>query len=187
MSIKEKWVNFYYNISTGTKKVRTLLAPVGLIVFGTFVFFFVLAALSVDNLLNLPNLNFSGWNIIIAIIFLIFGLTYVVWSNIHFLKVKGTPVPFNPPPKLVITGPYAYTRNPMLTGLFSVLIGIGFWIGSFSLILIFTPLFILLNYLELKKIEEPELEKRLGEAYIAYKKRTPMFIPGLHWIIKVKR
>lgn len=187
MSIKEKWISLYYDISTGTKKVRTLLTPLGIIFFGTFIFLFVLGALYLDNLLNLPKLNLNTWNIIIATIFLIFGTIYILWSNIYFLKVKGTPVPFNPPPKLVITGPYAYTRNPMLTGVFSVLFGIGFWMGSFSLVLIFTPLFILVNTLELKKIEEPELEKRLGEDYIDYKKRTPMFIPGLHWIIKAKR
>ena len=64
--------------------------------------------------------------------------------------------------------------------------GIGFWISSFSLIVIFTPLFILANYLELKLIEEPELEKRLGEKYVEYKKRTPMFIPGLNYLFKVK-
>ncbi|NQU86510.1 MAG: isoprenylcysteine carboxylmethyltransferase family protein, partial [Mariniphaga sp.] len=91
------------------------------------------------------------------------------------------------PPKLVCTGPYAYTRNPMLTGIFFLMFGIGFWIGSFSLILIFTPLFILANILELKKIEEPELEKRLGKEYLEYKQRTPMFIPGLHKVLKVKR
>jgi protein-S-isoprenylcysteine O-methyltransferase Ste14 len=33
--------------------------------------------------------------------------------------------------------------------------------------------------LEIKAIEEPELEKRLGKEYLEYKKRTPMFIPGL--------
>jgi protein-S-isoprenylcysteine O-methyltransferase Ste14 len=32
-------------------------------------------------------------------------------------------------------------------------------------------------YIELKAIEEPELEMRLGEAYREYKKRVPMFFP----------
>jgi len=33
--------------------------------------------------------------------------------------------------------------------------------------------------LELKAIEEPELEKRLGKKYLEYKKKMPMFIPWL--------
>jgi len=184
MSIKKSWINFLYNISTGTKNVRNLLTPFGVVVFGTFIFLFVIAAVYIDNTLNLPGLNLNIWNIVISTLLLIFGLFCVIWSIIHFLKVKGTPVPVNPPPKLVCTGPYAYTRNPMLTGVFFLMFGIGFWIGSLSLILIFTPLFILANTLELKQIEEPELEKRLGEEYLEYKKRTPMFIPGLHYILK---
>ena len=179
MSIQKNWINFLYNSATGSKKLRTLLTPVGLLIFGTFVSVFVLAAIYCDNILSLPKLSLGIWSEIVSVLFSLFGLFYIIWSITHFLKVKGTPVTLNPPPKLVCVGPYAYTRNPMLTGVFSLFFGIGFWIGSLSLILIFTPIFILLNTLELKIIEEPELEKRLGEEYMIYKKRTPMFIPRI--------
>lgn len=46
-------------------------------------------------------------------------------------------------------------------------------------VLVFVPLFILVNDWELKAIEEPELLKRLGDEYAEYRRRTPMFIPGL--------
>ena len=107
------------------------------------------------------------------------GIAFTAWSGFHFLKVKGTPVPFNPPPEVVSTGPYRYARNPMLTGVFLFLFGLGFGFDSFSLALFFTPLFILINVWELKEIEEPELVKRFGDTYIEYQRRTPMFIPGL--------
>jgi protein-S-isoprenylcysteine O-methyltransferase Ste14 len=84
----------------------------------------------------------------------------------------------NPPPELVTSGPYAYVRNPMLAGVFALLFGFGIFLGSVSLLFVFTPLFILLNVWELKNIEEPELVKRLGEKYVEYRKRTPMFLPG---------
>jgi protein-S-isoprenylcysteine O-methyltransferase Ste14 len=103
----------------------------------------------------------------------------MVWSILHFVKIKGTPVPFNPPPKLVNAGPYAYVRNPMLSGVFILMFGFGILFNSISLVFIFTPLFILFNYVELKAIEETELEKRLGKKYLKYKKRVPMFIPKL--------
>jgi len=67
----------------------------------------------------------------------------------------------------------------MLTGVFIMLFGLGAMFGSVSLVFIFTPLFILVNVMELKAIEEPELGKRLGEEYLEYKKRTPMFVPDL--------
>lgn len=101
----------------------------------------------------------------------------MLWSILHFVKVKGTPVPFNPPPKLVNTGPYSYVRNPMLCGVFVLLFGFGILFNSISLVFIFSPFFILLNFIELKAIEEPELEKRLGKDYSEYKKRVPMFFP----------
>ena len=43
------------------------------------------------------------------------------------------------------------------------------------------------NTIELKIIEEPELEKRLGKEYLEYKKRTPMFIPHLSKMLNFKR
>ena len=67
----------------------------------------------------------------------------------------------------------------MLTGVFFLLFGIGFAINSLSLVVFFTPLYILANLWEIKEIEEPELVKRIGEEYVAYKRRTPMFIPGM--------
>ncbi len=84
-------------------------------------------------------------------------------------------MPLSPPTKLIVTGPYAYSRNPMLSGLFLILFGIGFLFQSLSLIVIFTPLFILITFLEFKMIEEPELEKRFGEAYVKYKGEVSMF------------
>ena len=63
-------------------------------------------------------------------------------------------------------------------GVFALLFGFGVLFGSASLLVVFTPLFIFINVWELKAIEEPELLKRLGEDYIEYRKRTPMFFPG---------
>jgi len=78
---------------------------------------------------------------------------------------------------LVENGPYAVTRNPMLTGMFFVLFGIGALLGSVCLTFLFTPGFILLMTFEVKYIEEPELEKRLGAPYVEYRRRVPMFFP----------
>ena len=66
----------------------------------------------------------------------------------------------------------------MLTGVFLFLFGMGFWVNSFSLVFFFAPLYVLINVWELKKIEEPELIRRLGAEYVEYRAQTPMFIPG---------
>jgi protein-S-isoprenylcysteine O-methyltransferase Ste14 len=65
----------------------------------------------------------------------------------------------------------------MLTGVFSVLFAIGLLLDSIMVSLVFTPLFIALNVIELKCIEEPELDRRLGQPYTEYRQRVPMFFP----------
>jgi protein-S-isoprenylcysteine O-methyltransferase Ste14 len=146
--------------------------------FGGFVALFVLAALQLDRWLSLPGLLPQSARLPISIPVMVVGIAITAWSGYHFLKVRGTPVPFNPPPELVSSGPYRFARNPMLTGVFIFLFGLGFWFDSLSLVFVFTPLFILFNVWELKQIEEPELVRRLGDEYIEYQRRTPMFVPG---------
>ena len=177
MAFRKHWINFLHRAATGTKKTRALLTPLGLTIFGLFTALFVIAAIFVDRMLELPPLLPENARLPVSIPMIAVGLAVTAWSAFHFLKVRGTPVPFNPPPKVVRTGPYRYARNPMLIGVFLFLFGMGFIVNSVSLVCFFTPLYMLINVWELKKIEEPELIKRLGTEYIEYRSHTPMFIP----------
>ncbi|MFH1825001.1 MAG: isoprenylcysteine carboxylmethyltransferase family protein [Candidatus Firestonebacteria bacterium] len=177
MKLHKKLIDIFYKSATGSRRVRTLLTPIGAFFFFTFIMLVVVISLYVDKFLKFPKVLPALLNVFVSGPISAIGLFLILWSNYHFIKVRGTPVPFNPPPKLVTTGPYAYIRNPMLSGVFILLFGVGILFNSVSLIFIFTPLFILVNILELKTVEEPELEKRLGKEYSEYKKRTHMFIP----------
>ena len=137
-----------------------------------------------DRLIGVINILPRPWNLNLSLPIFTLALFLIGWSVQSFLKSKGTPVPFNPPPKLVTTGPYAYTRNPMLTGVFFLLFGFGIFLGSISLLTVYTPLFIWINFWELKSIEEPEIERRLGQDYIEYRKKTPMFFPRIGIMFK---
>jgi protein-S-isoprenylcysteine O-methyltransferase Ste14 len=179
MTVRERWIDLLHRAATGTRRSRTLLTPIGIVIFGAFTALFVVAAVAVDRLLSLPGLLPDGARLPVSVPVMAVGIALTAWSGIHFLRVKGTPVPFNPPPTVVDTGPYRYARNPMLTGVFLFLFGLGFGIDSFSLVCLFTPLFILFNVWELKNIEEPELVQRLGDEYVEYRRQTPMFLPRL--------
>lgn len=187
MTLKTKWIDILYNVATGSRPVRNFFTPIGAIFYGLLIFVFVIMALYLDRLLGLPDIFTGKLNIILSLPIFFVAFILIGWSVQNFLKVKGTPVPFNPPPQLVTTGPYAYTRNPMLTGVFALLFGIGVLLGSTSLLVIFTPIFILINVWELKAIEEPELLKRLGQDYSEYRKSTPMFFPGTEKIFKRRK
>lgn len=185
MGFRQSWINILHNAATGTKKTRSILTPIGVIIFGVFTTIFVVAAIFVDRLLNFPRILPKGFIIPLSVPVITAGVAITAWSAFHFLKVRGTPVPFNPPPLLVKTGPYRYVRNPMLTGVFLFLIGLGFCVNSVSLVVFFTPLYVLINVWELKVVEEPELMTRLGDEYIEYRRQTPMFLPRLKTRVKL--
>jgi protein-S-isoprenylcysteine O-methyltransferase Ste14 len=187
MTLRTKWIDFLYNSATGTRKFRNFFTLIGAFFYALVMFSFIVIALQVDLLLGINNIFPKPLSVIFALLIFSFALFLIGWSVLNFLRVKGTPVPFNPPPQLVTTGPYAYMRNPMLTGIFALLFGFGVFFGSISLLVVFTPLFIFINVWELKAIEEPELMKRLGEDYIEYQKRTPMFFPGFEIIFMRKK
>lgn len=177
MSLVGGWTNLIYKVATGNWKVRLAVAPIVGASYIALIITFVVLSWAVDRWLSLPKALSYPASQIIGCCLIALGFFLMVLSVAHFLRVRGTPVPFSPPPKLVATGPYRFVRNPMLTGIFMQLFGIGIALGSLSLICIFTPLFIIINGWELKKVEEPELVRRLGDAYVEYKKQVPMFFP----------
>jgi len=166
----------FYKIATGSRRLRLILTPVGLVVFFGLLLLVIFGSLYMDRALGFPKLLSSPFGTFIGVVLLSSGLVYWVWCVVWFSKGKGTPVPFNPPRELVTAGPYAWSRNPMLTGVFVFLFGTGFLLHSVSMVFIWIPAFIIFNVLELMLVEEPELERRFGESYIEYKRRVPMFI-----------
>jgi protein-S-isoprenylcysteine O-methyltransferase Ste14 len=140
---------------------------------------FIVSALFTDNWLNLPRLSYFPWTLIISIVLFVPGFILYFWTIGIFTGLRGTAVPINPPQELITTGPYACSRNPMMLGIFLMLFGAGFFIGSLALTMIFTPLFILLMSVYAKLVEEKELELRFGQSYRDYKKRVPMYLPLL--------
>ncbi len=184
MTLKTKWIDLIYNLATSSKKTRNFFTPLGVFLFAFLVISFIIIAVQVDKFLGFGDILPLFLSLILSPLFFVVAIILIGWSVLTFLRAKGTPVPLNPPPRLVTTGPYAHVRNPMLTGVFSLLFGIGALLGSGSLLFIITPIFILINVWELKAIEEPELVKRLGQEYVEYRKKTPMFFPNLKRIFK---
>lgn len=177
MGFRERLINLFNRVATGTKKTRAILTPIGIIFFSMLITSILLSAVIVDKLLHLPRFLHESARLPLSMPLMLTGIAVTAWSVLHFLKARGTPVPFNPPVHVVETGPYRYSRNPMLTGVFIFLFGAGLWLNSISLVFFFTPLFIICIVWGVKHIEEPELIKRLGNEYIEYRSRTPMFLP----------
>lgn len=170
-------LDLFHSVATGSKRRRNLLTPVGLAIFGLTLLVVVMGGLLTDRALKLPELLPGTLSLVIGLLLLIPGSLLCGWCVVRFKKARGTPVPFNPPKELIVTGPYVWMRNPMVTGVFISLFGLGFILHSMSIVLIWTPIYILVHVIELKKVEEPELARRFGSAYDEYRRRVPMFIP----------
>ena len=121
----------------------------------------------------------------IFVILFIIGLIFTIWSNIDLFKIgEGGPtdifyIEISPrSKKLVISGPYRFTRNPMAFGINSIYFGISFFVNSLAS-LILCSIFLLVVILYLKQTEERRLLKDFGDEYRDYKKRVSMLIPFL--------
>jgi len=91
---------------------------------------------------------------------------------------EGTPAPWNPPEKLVITGPYRIVRNPMITGAILILLGESVLFNSW-LVFLWTTVFLAGKMIYLPLVEEKGLAERFGEPYLAYRDQVPRWIPRL--------
>lgn len=170
---------FVYRVATKPDSRRVLWSVAGALFWYGAVAIMVILAPWLDKtwglILSIP----LPVRLSIGIVLLVIGIPMVFWTITKFLRTKGTPIPFNPPPKLVVNGLYRVVRNPMHLGWTVTLIGLALLMQSFTLLVIFIPLFILGHVVYLKSIEEKELEKKFGQAYLDYRRRVPMFIPRL--------
>jgi protein-S-isoprenylcysteine O-methyltransferase Ste14 len=142
---------------------RTLLQVV------VFWFFFLAvlpAAIGVAaRAAELPSFGGSeaaGWAIFAL------GSVLGLWSAWSMASVgRGTPLPLDPPHRLVIAGPYAFVRNPMaIAGLAQ---GLAVAIGAGSWALVAYVLFGALAWqFAIRPQEERELAERFGPAYREY-------------------
>ena len=169
--------DLFHRIATGPKRRRTLLTPVGLLVFASSLVIVIVGGLATDRALALPALVPRALSLAFGGPVLVAGALLCGWCVARFWQARGTPVPLNPPTELIESGPYAWVRNPMVTGVFGALFGLGLLLQSTGIALIWTPAYVLVHWVELKRVEEPELTRRFGETYVEYKKRVPMFVP----------
>ena len=105
------------------------------------------------------------------------GVGTIGWTVSLFAGVgKGTLAPWDPPRRLVVRGPYRHVRNPMISGVLTVLLGEAALFGSVA-VLIWAGVVFSINAVYFVAVEEPDLRQRFGAEYDAYAARVPRWIP----------
>jgi protein-S-isoprenylcysteine O-methyltransferase Ste14 len=108
-----------------------------------------------------------------------FGLAIATWCAVEFaLRGLGTPAPFDPPKRLVVTGLYRFVRNPMYVGLGIALIGEAWLTGRIEIIYEMLVLLVAVTVFVLFQ-EEPALRRTFGDDYVDYCRNVGRWIPRL--------
>jgi len=96
------------------------------------------------------------------------GLAIRAWASGHIRKASV----------LAVSGPYAFTRNPLYVGTF--LLGVGFTAASgvWWLAIVFAALFIGI-YLPVMRVEAEDIRRIFGEDFNEYERAVPLFVPRL--------
>ncbi|MDZ7780928.1 MAG: isoprenylcysteine carboxylmethyltransferase family protein [Gemmatimonadota bacterium] len=80
--------------------------------------------------------------------------------------------------ELTITGPYAFTRNPLYVGSFFIGLGVtvagGHWIWPALFVVFYVGV-----YAKTMAVEAARLTELFGERYRAYARRVPAFLPRI--------
>jgi len=107
------------------------------------------------------------------------GFLLFVASLSRFAKEgRGTLAPWDPPRHLVITGPYRFVRNPMISGVMFMLAGEACVLLSMPHAM-WALIFCVTTLLYVPVVEERALQARFGPSYREYARHVPRFIPRL--------
>ena len=108
---------------------------------------------------------------------LLVGLTLFASSLRRFADDgEGTLAPWDPPRALVISGPYRYVRNPMISGVLFALFGEALILASRSH-LSWALTFLVVNLIYIPLLEEPQLRRRFGASYTEYCRHVHRLVP----------
>ena len=107
---------------------------------------------------------------------LLAGLTLLVLCMVQFGRHDGTPMPIDPPKRLVVRGPYRWVRNPMYVALATILLG-QFLLHPHRGLVLYALAAMLAVALFVRLYEEPTLRRRFGAEYEDYVARVPRWWP----------
>tara|TARA_Y100000766_G_scaffold202491_1_gene174518 strand:+ start:131 stop:574 length:444 start_codon:yes stop_codon:yes gene_type:complete len=114
---------------------------------------------------------------LVSILILLIGILILIFPVSKFIKSKTTidPIKFKKVNKLVTSGIYKYSRNPMYLGL--LLIVISSSILYLNIYSVMTPIFFYywINRFQIKR-EEIFLTEKFGKEYVLYMTRTRRWI-----------
>jgi len=105
------------------------------------------------------------------------GLLFTVWARVHLGTNWSGTVTLKRGHELITSGPYAFVRHPIYTGLLLAFLGSALardeWRGVLALVLVALALWRKLRH------EERWMREQFGDAYSAYSQRVAALVPHI--------
>jgi protein-S-isoprenylcysteine O-methyltransferase Ste14 len=130
----------------------------------------------------------TGWDLrfdwplalrVAGLVLLVLGVAGLVQAFVRFVvEGLGTPSPVAPTERLVVGGWYRYVRNPMYVAVVTAIVGQALWFGQ-PVLLGYAALVWAVVAAFVRWYEEPNLIRRFGDDYRAYRAAVPGWIPRL--------
>lgn len=114
---------------------------------------------------------------IFGLALMVMGIGIAFWARFHLSSNWGMPMSLKENTELVTTGPYAYIRNPIYSGVVLTMVGSGFTLGEWWFLI---ALVSLLYFIYASVQEEKIMMAAFPDTYSAYKARTKMLVP---WVL----
>ena len=103
-------------------------------------------------------------------VLILIGMSLILWAVRLFVKAGTAIKPFEASTKMIVAGPYRWSRNPIYLGMVFLLLGVGLALGTLTPFAV-VPLYVWLIQKNFIAHEEAMLDKSFGAAYAEYKKR----------------
>jgi protein-S-isoprenylcysteine O-methyltransferase Ste14 len=112
----------------------------------------------------------------VGITLLAVALIPIIWAIVLFRRERTEVSPTSPVNrKLVTSGPYQFTRNPMYLGLVIATLGLAVWGGAWPMFIAPIALFATANWVHIP-FEEAKMHRQFGATYDSYMRQVRRWV-----------
>jgi protein-S-isoprenylcysteine O-methyltransferase Ste14 len=112
----------------------------------------------------------------LGVILVLLGVILAAWAALLFRREKTEINPISPANrKLVRSGPFRLTRNPMYLGLVIVTLGVAVWVGAWPMFLAPIAVAATANWVHIP-FEEEKMRRQFPADFDAYARRVRRWI-----------
>ncbi len=176
------WVIYWFFSAVGNKatvrrgSLRSRLSYSVPLWLGIFLFLGVVGRHALGHRANLFQ-QFPGC-IALAALLVSLGLLFTVWARVHLGGNWSGRVTLKQNHELIRTGPYAWVRHPIYTGLILAFIGNALALGEWQSLL--ATVLITLSFIIKLRLEERWMIELFGDSYSRYQGQVPALFPGIY-------